>query len=123
MVCSSRASSRPSPTGVIASQEKVNRPDCSKYAGLSRTTTVEPSLTGPAASSVVAEMVAEAETSASLSRRVRKMIRPDRRLISINWASTQTGPSRSIQPRTRCAIRRSGCGFSGEDSRGTDRTL
>ena len=69
---------------MIASQEKVNRPDCSKYAGFSRTTTVEPSRSGPAESNVVAEIVAEAETSASLSRSVKKMVRPDRRLISIS---------------------------------------
>ena len=78
-----------------------------------------PSANGPAESSVVGETVTETDTSASLSRRVRKMVRPDRRLISISCASTHTGPSRSIQPRTRCAIRRSGCGLSGEDSRGT----
>ena len=64
-------------------------------------------------------MVTEAETGASRSRSVRKIVRPARRLTSISWASTQTGPSRSIQPRTLLEISRNGWGFSGEDSRGT----
>ncbi len=122
LVCSSRASSRPSPIGVMASQEKMNRPELSKYVGLIRATTVAPSVNGPAESRVVGEAVTDTETSASLSRKVRKIVRvPERRLISINCASTQTAPSRSTQPRTARAITRRGCGCSGEDSKATPR--
>ena len=78
-----------------------------------------PSVSGPAESKVVAEMVTEADTGASRSRRVRNTVRPARRLTSISCASTHTGPSRSIQPRTLWEISRSGCGFSGDDSNDT----
>ena len=100
----------------------MKRPELSKNVGLSRATTVAPSARGPAESRVIGETVAETETSASLSRSVKKIVRvPERRLISISCASTQTAPRRSTQPRTACAITRKGCGCSGEDSKATPR--
>ena len=95
--------------GVMASQEKMKRPELSKYVGLIRATTVAPSVKGPAASRVIGDAVTDTETSASLSRKVKKIVRvPERRLISISWASTHTAPSRSTQPRTARAITRRG---------------
>ena len=104
--------------GIAGKDEK--RPELSKYVGLMCATTVAPSVSGPAESRVVGEAVTDTETSASLSRKVRKIVRvPERRLISINCASTQTAPSRSTQPRTARAITRRGWGCSGEDSKAT----
>ena len=65
-----------------------------------------------------------ADTLASGSRMVMNTVRPaGRRLISISWPSTQTVPSRSIQPRTAAVTRRSGCGCSRDDSNPTPESL
>ena len=104
----------------MASQEKMKRPELSRYVGLMRATTVAPSFKRPGRIQSRRWGVTDTETSASLSRKSQEIVRvPERRLISINCASTQTAPRRSTQPRTARAITRKGWGCSGEDSKAT----
>ena len=58
------------------------------------------------------------EMSATVSRRVRKTVAmPGRRLSWATWPSTQTAPSRSIQPPIALATVRTATGAAGEVSR------
>ncbi len=58
------------------------------------------------------------DTSARVSRMVRNWVTPERRLISINWPSTQMGFSRSTQFFVAAITTRNGCGRSAELARG-----
>ncbi len=104
----------------MSRHSNVRRPDFAHSVGRTSADTSMPSLSGPAASSTVVDVLMVTDTSASLSRSVRKWVAtPERRRISMSCPSTQTALVRSIQSLSAPTTTRRGCGFSAELVSGT----
>ncbi|MDH6440298.1 hypothetical protein M2158_008839 [Streptomyces sp. SAI-144] len=113
--CSSRASSSPTPTGLISAARSESWPRGAYHSGFASTTTRAPSLTTSAISSKTwRKQVTLTEMSYDGSRSVRKTTpAPGRRDSWVIWPSTHTAPRRSIQPPIRRDTSPTGRGASG----------
>ena len=108
----------------LADADRANLADCAAKMSLARcgntacrsTTTWVPSVsvTGALRTSSRGHVIDSDMSAAGSRNTMNTVLESCRALISVNWPSTQTVPSRSIHLATRVATARTGHGFSGD---------